>query len=189
MKSLATILSFLGTIIIVVTLVMCLIVVVPPLMGYHVYTVASASMEPDIPVGSLVLVEDVNPTTLLSNDIITFVRQEGPAVTERSEAGSSTGGSGVPVTHRVVENDVSTREIITKGDANSTNDLYPVSYEDVVGRMVFSVPVLGNVVAGLATMAGKISAAVLVVCGLLLCIAGSRMKKKAEQPDVQVLYL
>lgn len=188
MKALATLMTVVGTLIIVATLLMCLIVIIPPFAGYRVFNVASGSMEPEIPVGSLVFVEEVSPTTLLSDDVITFVRAEGPAVSANSEAGTVAGGSGVAVTHRVVENNVSIRQLVTKGDANSSNDLYPVSYEDVVGRMEFSVPVLGNVADGLSTLAGKMAAVVLVVVGLLLCIVASRIKKKAEQPKMQVIY-
>ena len=60
------------------------------------------------------------------------------------------------VTHRVVENQISRREFITKGDANAANDMLPVSYHNLLGRVETSIPVLGYVAQLLTAREGKL---------------------------------
>jgi signal peptidase I len=83
----------------------------------------------------------------------------------------------IPITHRVVENHVESSEIITKGDANSNNDLSPVAYINVVGKVAVHVPWLGYLAAPLATGMGKIAVVMLIIVGFLLSEAGNRIKR------------
>ena len=71
----------------IVMIVLGLIVAVPHLLGYEQYVVVSGSMEPAIPVGSLVMAKPVKPAELQVGDVIVFY-------TERH--------IDTPVTHRVV---------------------------------------------------------------------------------------
>lgn len=79
-------------------------------MGYEIYNVVSGSMEPEIPVGSVIYVKAVSPETVEEGDIIAFT-------------------SGVSViSHRVVSNQTVEGKFTTKGDANAENDMNPVGY-------------------------------------------------------------
>lgn len=157
-------LSIIGTLIIVLALLMSALLVVPGLMGYNMFSIATPSMEPEIPMGSLVCVERVDPQSLETGDVITY-----------RDAQDET----IPVTHRVVENDISTWELVTKGDANAQSDPILVSYGQVVGKLVFSVPLLGYLAAAASTAVGKISLALLVIVGLVLCVVSDRMRRRA----------
>ena len=84
----------------VVVIVACLPLAVPRLLGVQEYNVISGSMEPEIPVGSLVYVKSVAFNELSEQDVIAF------------EAGASI------VTHRIVSIDSGNQLITTKGDAN-----------------------------------------------------------------------
>ena len=44
------------------------------------------------------------------------------------------------LTHRAVEIDVENESIVTKGDANETNDEAPVSFDRVIGIVSFVIP-------------------------------------------------
>ena len=50
-----------GTVMLVALVLVCLPLTVPRLFGYHIYTVISGSMEPAIPTGSLVYIQEMEP--------------------------------------------------------------------------------------------------------------------------------
>ena len=86
----AAVLNFIGTAIIVIVIVLCLSLIVPKFFGINSYTVLTGSMEPSIPVGSLVCAKATEPDTLAVGDVIVFYD----------------GINSIPVTHRVVENQI-----------------------------------------------------------------------------------
>lgn len=118
--------------IIVLFLVIVLIVLagIPSIGKYRLLVVLSGSMEPDIPVGSLVV---VNPAQKYAvGDIITF----------------SFNQETTPTTHRIHEiNEVDGKKLyITKGDANNIADLRDVFEENIIGKVFFIIPYAGYVV-------------------------------------------
>ena len=155
--------SAIGTILLVVAIIACLGLSVPRFAGIEQYVVISGSMEPAIPVGSMVYSAQTDPATLETGDIIVFYS---------TEAGST------PVTHRVVENHVADGEIITKGDANEQNDMSPVVYANVLGKLVLHVPMLGYIAAPLGTMMGKIAMGCVILAAYLLTVVGSKLSGK-----------
>lgn len=157
----ASVLNFIGTAIIIIAIVLCLLLTVPRLFGINSYTVLSGSMEPAIPVGSLVWTKSIDPADAEPGDVILFYD----------------GRSDIPVTHRVVENDAANGQIITKGDANAQNDISPVYYQNVLGKMVLHIPKLGTLLSPLGTMAGKIAMALIILAGLFLCEAARRIAR------------
>ena len=142
-----------------------LIVAVPHLLGYEQYVVVSGSMEPAIPVGSLVMAKPVKPAELQVGDVIVFY-------TERH--------IDTPVTHRVVENRIDEREVITKGDANAANDINPVLYENIDGKVARHIPRIGFMVGLFGTVMGKFSALMIIVAGYLLTLVGSNLNKSDQ---------
>ena len=165
-------LDILGTLIMIAALLISLGLTVPRFTGIQSYVVVSGSMEPAIPVGSLVYAKPVEPKTLQTGDVIVFFN---------SNAASPSGGAGQdgvsPITHRVVENRVEEGEIITKGDANKANDIQPAEYRNVVGKVLAHIPKLGYLASPLASLQGKIALVLIILAGFLLTEAGSRMKR------------
>ncbi|MBQ9014889.1 MAG: signal peptidase I [Firmicutes bacterium] len=156
---LGVILNIIGTAIIAGAIVLCLILTVPRLAGYSGYCVLTGSMEPSIPVGSLIYAKAVDPASITADDVIVF----------------SDGTSDVPITHRVISNDPENGELITKGDANAKADLSPVSYYNVYGRVALHIPVLGRFLIPLGTLTGKLGVIAIILAGLLLCELARRM--------------
>ncbi len=138
-----------------------LVMVVPAVMHVKSYAVASGSMEPTMPVGSLVLVRKVDPKNLKAGDIIVF----GGA---RSD--------GENVTHRVVENNQEQKQLTTKGDANEVQDLNPVTYDQVVGRVIWHVPKAGTAVMYMQSWYGKTVIVAVLIAGFVLVEAGLRVR-------------
>ena len=155
--------STLGTVLLILIIILCVPVTLPKALGYEVYTVISGSMEPAIPTGSLVLIEGEEPKNVNPGDIIAFYG--GP-------------DSNAIITHRVVENRVVMGEIVTKGDANADKDMNPAGYDDFIGKVVFSLPILGKVAQFLTSITGKITAAGVIAASILLHILASLFDNK-----------
>ena len=76
--------SALGTLILVGVIAAFLPLTVPRLMGYGIYEVVSGSMEPEIPVGSVVYVKAARPEEVEAGDVIAF-NKGGSVITHRVE--------------------------------------------------------------------------------------------------------
>ncbi len=99
--------------------------------------VVTGSMEPDIPVGSFILIQNVDPVSIQVGDVITFYSDD-PSVPE-----------GTPVSHKVmnIEEEANGRlRFTTKGTANDIEDPYPVFAEDIIGKVIFSSHWIGKVI-------------------------------------------
>lgn len=150
------VLDVIGTILIIATIVLCLTLTVPKLFGIQSYTVLTGSMEPNIPVGSLIYVKSVEPELLQPGDVALFYEGVGD----------------VPIAHRVVENVYGESELITKGDANEKNDIAPIPYQNVIGKVLVHIPVLGRILIPLGTLMGKLGMLAIIAAGLLISWIG-----------------
>lgn len=140
--------GFLSGILLVVLAALAGILIIPKVMGYEEMAVLTGSMEPNYPVGSLIFVKEENPENLQVGDVITY-RLSGDTV----------------VTHRVVEINKDEQSVITKGDANESNDGSPVPYSKIVGEAKGKIPYLGYISLNIKTPRG-----ILVTCGLIIVI-------------------
>jgi len=123
----------LTTIMVIVAMVFAFFISAIRIFGVQVFGVLTGSMEPTYPTGSLIYVADVEAEDLRVNDVITFSLSPN-----------------VIATHRIVEvvpdeNNPSIVRFRTKGDANTSVDASLVSANNIIGRVVFSVPQLGYV--------------------------------------------
>ena len=108
-------------------------------VGLSPYAVLSGSMEPSYHVGSLIYVDETEAENIEEGDTITFVMDNSLTI----------------VTHRVVEIDEVNNCFFTKGDANNTRDGAPVHYENIVGVVKFSLPLMGYVSNFIMSNSGK----------------------------------
>lgn len=121
------------TLVVVLVVVLAILLVGVRAAGLQVYTVLTGSMQPDYPVGALVYVRPTDPADLQVRDVITFMANETTVVT-----------------HRIVEivpepTDPDTLWFRVQGDANATPDTEPVHCRNVIGKVVFAIPLLGYV--------------------------------------------
>lgn len=122
------------------------------------YTVLSGSMEPNYKVGSIVYVTKVDPFDLKEKDVITYVI-----------------GGGTVVTHRIVEviydNEENPTQVSfrTKGDNNNSEDGgEPIAARQVLGKVVFTVPLLGYIANFVQNPPGRVMT--LGICVALLVL-------------------
>lgn len=158
----ATVCSVIGTLLLLVAILVCIPLTLPRLAGYQIYHVISGSMEPAIPVESVVYVKDVAPADIQKKDVIAF---------------HSVLGEEAIITHRVVSNNRVAGEIVTKGDANAKEDMEPVPYENVLGKVALTVPVLGKILATIATIQGKAAVGSVILLALLLHVIAGKLRK------------
>ena len=154
--------SIAGTICVVLVILAAFPFTLPRIFGIEIYGILTGSMDPACPTGSLVYVKSVNPESLQEKDIVTF--QKGNLV----------------ITHRVVKNDVQKEELITKGDANNANDIQPVAYKQIKGKVALTVPLLGYLALRLNSAAGISVCVIILALGLMLLVLGDMMSIKKK---------
>lgn len=122
-------------------------------------------MEPAIPTGSLVYIKGMEAKDVQAEDVIAFY------------GGRDTNAI---ITHRVVENRVVMGEFITKGDANQTEDMNPVDYDALIGRVEWSIPKLGVLAQFLTSVEGKTAAASMIGLAVVLHILAMALDRRKE---------
>ena len=160
--------SVLGLLMMVAVILVYLPLNVPKWMGYDIYHITSGSMEPEISTGSIIFVEAVRANELQAGEVIVY---------HSGQDGETT------VTHRVVENQKENYRLVTKGDANAGNDVLPVPYQNVVGRVAHHVPGLGFVVPVFAGTQGKLSLLAFLAAGVLFRMVGGRLMDEEIQEE------
>lgn len=160
-------LSAVSMVLLIALVLGCLPLTVPRIFGLHIYTVVSGSMEPAIPTGSLVYVRETSPEQVGAEEVIAFYGARDSASI---------------ITHRVVENRVVMGEFITKGDANQTEDMNPIPYENFIGSVVYSIPALGRAAELLTSHDGKLVAGAVIAAALLLQGLAVLTERKEKRP-------
>lgn len=140
--------NFLTTVVIIILAAVAIVLIAPRLLGCQTMAVLSGSMEPEISVGSIVITKEAEPSLIEVGDIITY-RLSGNTM----------------VTHRVIENDTVSGQLILQGDANDTPDASPVAYSNVVGKVALHLPLLGYLSIYIKTPLG-----IAGVCGVFVIL-------------------
>ncbi len=95
-----------------------------PLFGFRIFRVGTGSMVPYLNTNDYILVEETDKY------------EEGDVVTYKV-------GDNVFITHRIIN--IDGNKITTKGDANNISD-DPITFENIIGKVVFKVGVFGFVI-------------------------------------------
>jgi len=101
----------------------------------------SGSMEPAIPIGSIVIIKDASAQDVRVNDVLAFKTE------------------GTNVIHRVIEitNEDSTLYFKTKGDANEDPDPGLVGEDQIMGKLLLVIPFYGYLINFARTPFGFLS--------------------------------
>lgn len=175
MKHVLRVINVVAAVIIAVALVVLLRVVftpageVPSVGGYSFMRTLTGSMEPTIPVHSLVVVRQTDPAELAVGDIITY------RSTNQALEGSLN-------THRITQIDETGGQLSfhTKGDANAVEDTELVASGNVVGRVVFVSAWIG-VVASLLSNPLLFFPLIVLPLVILLALEISKMVKQTQE--------
>lgn len=161
--------------------------------GYSLFRVVTGSMEPTLPVGSLLLTEQTEMQNVQVDDIICFRAQESAIF-------------GKMMTHRVVGVHTGADGALlfeTKGDANLAQDGYLVTQTNYVGKVIWNTGegnMLSSIFSFFTNKVGFLACIVFpcfLLAGLILrdCVqniqselklAMDELDRELEQTDVQL---
>lgn len=148
---------------------------IPKLFGLEIYGVLTESMTPSYSVGGVVYVEEAEVSDIQIGDVITY------------RMGTDTE---YVMTHRVVEMDASS--FITKGDANNTVDSEPISYDRLIGKVVFFLPGLASVAEFVNSLTGCSILVILFSLAFIFWVVADMLapskKKKVEDTKEKKKY-
>ena len=140
--------GFFSTILMVVLLALAAVLIVPVILGYTELAVLTGSMQPTIPVGSLVYGKPVEASELKAGDVCTYYLSDGETF----------------VTHRVMSIDPDAQTLVTQGDANEDPD-GDIQFSQVYGRADFHLPYLGIAIQNSRTPVG-----IMTICGVVMLV-------------------
>ena len=148
----------------------------PSVFGYYIFRVSSDSMEPTLMVGDVILVHEADPEDIQKNDIITYKSKDGSMY-------------GRDVTHRVVAEPFEkngTYYYQTQGDADGAPLDKPITYDQVEGKYVRTMTVIGKVYGFISTPVG-----ICVFIGFIVLLFGYELisllvsYRKIDELDVE----
>lgn len=131
------------------------------ILRYKAYIVTTDSMQPSINAGDIVIVKNGKKDKIGQGDVITFNQNDEV------------------ITHRVIKNitEENNVEYITKGDNNNTEDTFKVKYDDVIGKMVITIPYLGKIIS---ILDNKIIILILLLVILIIIFIKIEKNEKLE---------
>ena len=140
----------------------------PSFLGIKTYVIVSGSMQPELDIGDIVVVKDIEENELQEGDIISF--REGQSV----------------VTHRIIEieNKDNQKQIKTKGDNNNSVDNNIVHVDAIEGKVITSIPLIGNLAIMLQ---GKITIIIIVIIFYAYFVRSEKIKNKKERRKLKRL--
>ncbi len=101
------------------------------LFGYKAYNIVTSSMEPNINIGDIIITKNVKDQDDLNvEDVISF-KQNGEVVTHRIIGIEEVNGE---------------KRFITKGDNNNIPDLEKITFSQIEGKKIITIPYLGKIV-------------------------------------------
>jgi signal peptidase I len=121
-----------------------------PLAGYPVLTVLTGSMEPTLPVGSVVIDRTIEAADAGPGDIVTFPspRDQAKLLTHRVQRLTVRGGRAY---------------FVTRGDANDTAERWNTGADAEIGRVLYAIPRLGYARQWVYGLPGRVLALALVL--------------------------
>lgn len=97
------------------------------ILGYKSYIIKTNSMEPTISINDVVIAKKVEKKEIKTGDVITFLQ------------------NGEVITHRITQIDEN-GDYTTKGDNNNIEDTFKITYENIEGKHILTIPYLGKIV-------------------------------------------
>lgn len=134
----------------------------PNFLGIKTYVIISGSMQPELKIGDIVVVKKITQEDLKVGDIISF-RHGQSVITHRIS--------------RIIEED-GERKYITKGDFNNAEDSESVTYNNIEGKAIRSVPQFGKIALMLQD---KIVIIFLIIVIYIYLVYSGELKKKKMQ--------
>ena len=137
------------------------------ILGYKSYIIKTNSMEPTISINDVVITKMVKKEEIKIGDVITFLQD------------------GEVITHRITQID-DNGNYTTKGDNNNIEDIFKITYENIEGKHILTIPYLGKIVQVLDNKIVFLIITLIILIFMLITIQNQekrenrREKKKIE---------
>ena len=131
--------------------------------NYETFIIVSESMEPNINVGDIIIINKNSTDDIQEDDIITFEKK------------------GEYITHRVkeIKEQYGNKKYITKGDNNNIEDVEEVDFSEIKGKVIFKIPYIGLIILKISKPKNLII--ILIIFLLLYRIALKKDDKHKER--------
>ena len=137
------------------------------ILGYKSYIIKTNSMEPTISINDVVITKKVKKEKIKKGDVITFLQD------------------GEVITHRITQIE-DNGNYTTKGDNNNIEDTFKITYENIEGKHILTIPYLGKIVQALDNKIVFLIITLIILIFMLITIQNQekrenrREKKKIE---------
>ncbi len=152
---------------------------VVPRLGHALIIIRGLSMEPNVPLGSMVVESAPTLDRLVPGAIVAFTTSTGVVITHRIVDGPSAPADGADGT-ATDGGTASGPTVLTKGDANDGPDPARIPVASITGLADQQVPVAGFLLAWLQLPSGLIS-----VISLLACLVVTEWLLEDVEEDVR----
>ena len=142
-KKIITVIINIVFVLLIVVGILIAITLLPIKGNIKIYSVRTGSMEPSIPVGSMIVAQP--QSKYQKEEIVTFLPYNA---NDKKDT----------ITHRIVDVVESESQVFysTKGDANDEEDIGLINGNQIKGKVLLKVPALGYVIGYLKTLPGLI---------------------------------
>lgn len=137
------------------------------IFGYKSYIIKTNSMEPTISINDVVIAKKVEKEKIKTGDVITFLQ------------------NGEVITHRITKIDEN-GDYTTKGDNNNIEDTFKITFDNIEGKHILTIPYLGKIVQALDNQIVFLIITLIVLIFIFITIQNQekrenrREKKKIE---------
>ena len=143
----------------------------PYIGNISVLNIVSESMEPEININDLIVIQKCEESETQKGDIITYKKKDGAIVT-----------------HRIVkiEKENGTKVYTTKGDKNQKEDEQKIRHSQVLGKYLFKLEGLGKLALKIRETNGLISIFLIIL--IFIILKNSNEKKKEKRKKIREKY-
>ena len=137
---------------------------IPSFLNMEMYTVISDSMEPRLSKNDIIIVKKGYPNDKFKvGNIITYKRKDGEIIAHRIK--------------EIISSNLQ-NAYITQGDNNETPDEDVVTYEMIIGKVIYTMPNFGNI---LKLLKNKVFFTLCIIVLVLIILYDRKQKKKKIQ--------
>ena len=137
---------------------------IPSFLNMEMYTVISDSMEPRLGKNDIIIVKKGYPNDKFKvGNIITYKRKDGEIITHRIK--------------EIISSNLQ-NAYITQGDNNETPDEDVVTYEMIIGKVIYTMPNFGNI---LKLLKNKVFFTLCIIVLVLIILYDRKQKQKKIQ--------
>ena len=130
--------------------------------GYKSYIIKTNSMEPTIGINDVVIAKKVEKKEIKKGDVITFLQD------------------GEVITHRITQIDEE-GNYTTKGDNNNIEDTFKITYDNIEGKHVLTIPYLGAIVLALDNKIVFLIITLIVLIFMFITILNEEKKENRRE--------